>query len=88
MNNKFNQVGAGLAIGNNGAQFYVITDNIPVRFTRDTGSSLIWPYNARMLSLRFGFNILFGCEEEEETSRGPQRGSQRNGGNKICPAYW
>jgi hypothetical protein len=84
MNSKFDQIGAGLALGNKGAQFYVITDNIPVRFTRNAGSHIMWPYNARMISLRFGLNLLFGCKEEPETNSG----SQRYGRDKICPAYW
>jgi hypothetical protein len=83
MNNKFNQVGAGIALGNHGAQFYMITDNIPVRFTRSAGSALMWPYNARMVSLRFGLNLLFGCKEKEEKKR-PGKKSK----DGICPAYW
>jgi hypothetical protein len=83
MNNKFNQIGAGIALGNRGAQFYMITDNIPVRFTKDTGSPYFWPYNARMISLRFGLNILFGCNKKEEKQR-PERHKQRD----PCPAYW
>ncbi len=83
MNNKINQVGAGLAFGNNGAQFYLITDNIPVRFTRETGSGLMWPYNARMLSLRLGFNLLFGCSEKEV-----KKSRYKSGNNDLCPAYW
>jgi hypothetical protein len=88
MNNKFDQVGAGLSIGNSGAQFYIVTDNIPVRFTKNAGSLLMWPYNARMLSLRFGINLLFGCKKEEETSRSSLRSPQRYDKDKICPAYW
>ncbi len=83
MNNKLNQIGAALAIGNRGAQFYLITDNIPVRFTRDAGSSLIWPYNARMLSLRLGFNLLFGCNKNEDKKKTPKAGR-----DEYCPAYW
>jgi hypothetical protein len=83
MNSKIDQVGAGLALGNRGAQFYILTDNIPLRFTRNSGSSLIWPYNARMLSLRFGFNLLFGCKEKENIRR---PGKQRR--DDVCPAYW
>jgi hypothetical protein len=83
MNNKFNQIGAGIALGNRGAQFYLVTDNIPVRFTKDTGSSLIWPYNARMLSMRFGLNMLFGCNKKEDKQR-PKSHKQRD----PCPAYW
>jgi hypothetical protein len=83
MNNKLNQVGAGLAIGNKGVQFYLITDNLPVRFTGQTGSALIWPYNARMLSLRFGFNLMFGCNQKEV-----KKGPRKSGKNDLCPAYW
>jgi hypothetical protein len=83
MNNKLDQVGAGLAFGNRGAQFYLLTDNIPVRFTKNTGSSVMWPYNARMLSLRFGFNLLFGCKEQENNRR-----PLKSGNNRLCPAYW
>jgi hypothetical protein len=98
-NNKLNQVGAGLALGNRGAQFYILTDNIPVRFTKFSGSPLMWPYNARMLSIRFGLNLMFGCKENEKTfgragggnagkASGNKRGSKRFKSSKICPAYW
>lgn len=83
MNNKLNQVGAGLAFGNKGGQFYIITDNIPVRFTKETGSALMWPYNARMLSLRLGFNLLFGCNKKES-----KKSPYKSGNNDLCPAYW
>jgi hypothetical protein len=86
MNNKLNQVGAGLAFGRRGAQFYLITDNIPVRFTRDLSTGLFWPYNARMLSLRFGLNIIFGCNEENKNSI--KRKFQGSNGLDNCPAYW
>jgi hypothetical protein len=82
MNNKINQVGAGLAFGNSGAQFYLLTDNIPVRFTRQTGSAIMWPYNARMLSLRLGFNLLFGCSQKEV-----KKSPRTPGRNDLCPAY-
>jgi hypothetical protein len=101
MNRKFNQIGAGLAFGNRGAQFYILTDNIPVRFTRDVSSSLIWPYNARMLCLRFGLNLFFGCDKAEKeggggkasgksTGRGPLPGKHypKSKSKDYCPAYW
>ena len=81
MNNKFNQVGAGIAIGNYLAQLYIITDNIPLRFTKDINSPLFWPYNARMFSLRFGLNLLFGCHQKENKFHSKNR-------RDICPAYW
>lgn len=88
MNNRFNLIGAGLALGNRGAQFYLITDNIPVRFTKDVSTGLLWPYNARMLSLRFGLNFFFGCHEKES---GGMTRRPRTPGVKMrddCPAYW
>jgi Family of unknown function (DUF5723) len=81
MNNKFNQVGAGIAVGNHVAQLYVITDNILLRFTKDVNSQLFLPYNARMLSLRFGLNLLFGCNKEENKFHSQNR-------RDSCPAYW
>ena len=80
MNNKFNQVGAGIALGNHIAQFYVITDNIVTRFTNDISSSLFWPYNARMVSLRFGINLLFGCNKKDNKYHSTTR-------EGLCPAY-
>jgi hypothetical protein len=81
MNNKFNQVGAGIAVGNHVAQLYVITDNIILRFAKDNNSPLFWPYNARMLSLRFGLNLLFGCNQKENKFHSQNR-------KDTCPAYW
>jgi hypothetical protein len=91
MNNKINQVGAGIALGNKVAQFYLVTDNILLRFTKsirfpnDTGigGPFILPYNARMLSLRIGVNLLFGCNQKEK-KRGKKNYRQRD----SCPAYW
>jgi hypothetical protein len=89
MNNKFNQIGAGLAIGGRGAQFYIVTDNIPVRYTKDVSSPLIWPYNARMFSLRFGINLLFGCNNKEKTNGMMNKGRHLKSRTKdSCPAYW
>jgi hypothetical protein len=88
MNNKFNQIGTALVFGNRGAQFYIVTDNIPVRFTRDVSTSFIWPYNARMLTLRFGMNLFFGCNEKDDRTNA---GKKRFPGSKAkddCPAYW
>ena len=90
MNNKINQIGTGLAFGNRGAQFYILTDNIPVRFTKDIATSLIWPYNARMLSLRFGVNLLFGCDEKNNSrGMGARRGYSPSRAKRkdYCPVY-
>ena len=80
MNNKFNQVGAGIALGNRLAQFYLITDNIILRFKKDFQSPYSWPYNARMISLRFGINLLFGCRQKDNKYH-PSKSRD------VCPAY-
>ena len=83
MNNKFNQVGTGIALGNRILQFYVITDNIVTKFTKDISSPLFWPYNARMFSLRFGINLLFGCHKNEKDNKYHPKSSK----DGYCPAY-
>jgi hypothetical protein len=103
MNRKFDQIGAGLAFGNRGAQFYILTDNIPVRFTKDVSTSLIWPYNARMLCLRLGLNLFFGCDEvSKESGKGggksagrmaargsmPKKHLPKSKPKNYCPAYY
>jgi hypothetical protein len=80
MNNKFNQVGAGIALGNRIVQFYAITDNIVTKFTKDISSPLFWPYNARMVSLRFGLNFLFGCNKKDNKYHSTSK-------DGLCPAY-
>ena len=100
MNHKFNQIGGGLAFGRRGAQFYIVTDNIPLRYTRIKLSSLpatnqnsnqiiIVPYNARMLCLRFGLNLFFGCDNKREgTVSGNRHYKPGTKTKDECPAYW
>jgi hypothetical protein len=88
MNNKINQIGTGLAFGRRGAQFYILTDNIPVIFTRDVSSSLLWPYNARMMSLRFGVNLFFKCEDNDKGSGGMKGRYPKSKTKANCAAYW
>jgi len=91
MNNKLNQIGTGLAFGNQNAQFYILTDNIPIRFTKDVTTSIIWPYNARMLTLRFGLNLFFGCDKDEKEKGGATVNRRRPPKSRTkdnCPAYW
>ncbi len=84
-NYKFDQLGFGVAIGGNGAQFYFVTDHIPVRYVRDTGTGILWPYNARLVNIRFGINLIFGCREADGGSR---QGSYRRSRSQVpCPAY-
>ena len=82
MNNKFNQIGAGIALGNRVVQFYLTADNIPVRYMKDNGSALFWPYNARMFSLHTGINLLFGCRDKVKN-----KGARKFKSQDYCPAY-
>jgi hypothetical protein len=86
MNNKYNHLGFGLAIGGKGGQFYLVTDNIPMRWVRDTVTGAQWPYNARTVNIRLGLNLVFGCEDKDRGGGGSgRRPGSRSG--KYCPAY-
>jgi hypothetical protein len=86
MNNKLTQLGFGLAMGGRGAQFYVVSDHIPWRWVRDTGTGAIWPYNARTANIRLGVNLVFGCQERER-NRYTHRPNPRKP-SRYCPAYY
>ncbi len=85
MNNRYDHIGAGLALGGNGGQFFIVADHIPVRWVHDSGSGTIWPYNARTVNFRIGVNLLFGCEDKNRGGSGGRPGSRSRG--KYCPAY-
>ncbi len=78
-NYTFNNTGLGLSFGHKGAQFFLVTDNIPFRWV--SGGGAFWPYSARKLDLRFGLNIIFGCKKKEGNSSGPKATSG-------CGCYW
>jgi hypothetical protein len=80
MNNIIRNLGLALAIGGPGLQFYIVTDNIPLSFVQDKSTGLLWPYNARTLDVRFGFNLNFGCKQKPKKAK-----HGRSSG--ICPAY-
>jgi hypothetical protein len=86
-NYKYDQLGFGLAVGGRGAQFYFVTDHIPIRYVRDAGSGIIWPYNARLFNFRFGVNLMFGCDEQEDRGRPGSSKRSRSRSQKLCPAY-
>ena len=79
MNNSLGNFGFALAIGGKGALFYLASDNVPFRFVQDKGTGLVWPYNARNISVRTGIDLVFGCSDRKKHVR------QRSSG--ICPAY-
>ncbi len=58
-NRTFNNLGLGIALGNYPVQFYALTDNL---------LGLIWPQKTRNINLRFGLNIILGCNQRTKTS--------------------
>ncbi len=86
MNNKYNHLGVGLAMGGKAVQFYFVTDNIPTRWVKNISSGLFWPYNARTVNFRLGVNLIFNCEDKD---RGWGKSGRRPGyrRSKYCPAY-
>ncbi len=65
---SYNHLGVGIILGKNPVQFYAITDNI---------TGLIWPLRTRNVNLRFGLNILLGCnlKDLKNTSSGSYNGN-------------
>jgi len=57
--NSFNSLGAGVVVGRDPVQFYIVTTNIP---------GMIKPLDTRAVDVRFGFNILLGCREKGDES--------------------
>jgi len=57
----FDNIGAGISLQSNTAQFYLITDNILA----------ISPLSVRNLNFRFGVNLFFNCGSSSSASRRP-----------------
>ncbi len=81
MDRAYNNLGFGLVAGNNIVQFYLVSDHIPLNYVSDRNTGLFWPYNSRTMNIRFGVNILMGCQKDRRP------GYRRPGRNKYCPAY-
>lgn len=81
MDRGFTNLGFGLVLGNRPVQFYFITDNIPVNYVRELESGVLWPYSARTMNMRFGLNIIFGCNDNRKSQ------SRARKWRKSCPAY-
>ncbi len=70
INGSFNNIGAGFSIGRNPVQVYVVSDNI---------MGMILPLRTRNINLRFGLNIILGCDQEEEAT------SKHGSLDGMCP---
>lgn len=66
-NNSYNNLGVGLSFRGGPFQFYFISDHIPVTFNKmqfkDNGNVTSFPFPAdlKRINIRFGLNIVFGC---------------------------
>jgi hypothetical protein len=87
MNNKLLHLGFGLAAGNRGAQFYLVSDHIPWQWVRDTGTGAVWPYNARTANFRMGLNLVFGCQERDHDRSRHYHPPHQRKPSRYCPAY-
>jgi len=85
MNNRLYNFGFGFALGRPGAQFFLVTDNIPLRYVRETNTGIIFPYSARTMNLRVGINLIFGCSELKW--EGKPRAYRYVKARGLCPAY-
>ena len=60
-NRTLRNIGFAAIIGNERVNFYIASDMMPVNYVQDTQSGMIFPYQSRSISLRFGLNLMFGC---------------------------
>jgi hypothetical protein len=70
-NYRFDNLGAGLAFRTGIFQFYVISDNIPVKWNKliiDKGTILL-PYSWNTINLRLGMNLAFGNKIKKKTDK-------------------
>jgi hypothetical protein len=83
-NHRYDNLGAGLALRAGCFQFYLISDNIPVGFTKieftteksngngppNSKSHQIWiPENLQTLHIRFGMNLSFGNKVKKKADK-------------------
>jgi hypothetical protein len=70
-NNQYNNLGAGLAFRAGIAQFYLVTDKIPIMWNsiKDDNSKFILPANWNTFNLRWGMNLVFGNKPKEKNDK-------------------
>ena len=69
MNKTFNNFGFGLSLKPGPFNIYIITDNIPFNFAVEQSSGVPIPHKNRSLNVRFGFNLVFGCDKEKRKTK-------------------
>ena len=70
-NRSYNNVGAGIAFRAGIAQFYLISDRIPVMWNRlrDNNTNVIIPASWNTFNLRLGMNLVFGNRVREKSDK-------------------
>jgi hypothetical protein len=70
-NYQYNNLGAGLAFRAGIAQFYMVTDRIPLMWNRitDDKTNIIIPANWNTFNLRLGMNLVFGNKPKEKNDK-------------------
>jgi hypothetical protein len=67
-NHSYSNFGFGFSARFGPFNMYLVSDNIPTTYAVDASSSMILPYDSRILNLRIGFNLAFGCTKERKKS--------------------
>jgi hypothetical protein len=70
-NHQYDNLGAGLAFRAGVAQFYLLTDRIPLLWNKikNDNSNFILPANWNTFNLRLGMNFVFGNRPKEKNDK-------------------
>jgi len=70
-NHRYDNLGAGIAFRAGVTQFYILSDRVPVTWTRikDNSSNVIIPSNWNTVNIRFGMNIVIGNKVKEKNDK-------------------
>ncbi|HPO41340.1 MAG TPA: hypothetical protein PL067_11575, partial [Bacteroidales bacterium] len=64
-NRRYDNIGFGMAVRGGPSQFFVVVDNICLKFTSYTSDEgrIMIPAKINTVNVRLGFNLLFGYRE-------------------------
>jgi len=65
-NNTYNSFGFGFSSRLGPFNLYLISDNVPTGYAVEQTSGMPLPYDSRILNLRIGMNLVFGCNKERK----------------------
>lgn len=70
-NHQYDNLGAGLAFRVGIAQFYLVTDRIPIMWNKikDKKNTIILPANWNTINLRLGMNLVFGNGQKKKDDK-------------------